>query len=215
MLGKIFGVEGGFSNIMGKFADIVLLNILWIVCCLPIVTCASSSAALYYSVVKGIRKERGTPTKEFLRFFRSNWKKGIAVSVLYIAAAFLVILNCIAVRGMGNTSVPGVFYQAEALWVVILFVFLSVFLFPVFSRFDYRHVECMKTSLFISVRHTLSSIIMAFVLGFAVLLTARYPVLVFVLPGIVELIFSFRIERIFKKYMQKPEEGAEVPWYWE
>lgn len=215
MLGKIFGSEGGFSNIMGKLADIVLLNILWLVCSLPVITCATSGAALYYAVVKGVRKDRGTPTKEFLSFFRSNWKKGISVSILYLLLAFLVVLNYLAVSRMDQNSGAVIFYRAEALWVVILFLFLTVFLFPVFSRFDYKHVECIKTSLFIAVRHTLSSLIMSFALGAAVLTAVKYPILALLLPGLVELIFSLQIEPVFRKYMQKPGENEPVPWYWD
>lgn len=215
MLGKIFGTEGRFTGLMTKFADLVLVNLLWLVCSLPVVTFATSTSALYYAVVKGIRKERGTPTKEFLHFFKTNWKQGIGISILYILLAGLAAFNYMAVTKMDRASWLYTVYRVESLWVVIMFIFLTVFLFPVFSRFEYGVVECVKVSILMAVRHTPSSLVMLVVLVAGALFAAKYPVFLLVVPGLLAMVFSLRIERIFRKYMKKPEEGEMVPWYWE
>ncbi len=215
MLKKIFGIDSSFTNIMGKFADIILVSILWIVCSLPLVTLVTSTSALYYAIVKGIRKERGTPTKEFLRFFRENWKGGLGLGIVYILLTVLVMANFRAVFQMDRGTLIYEIYHVEALWVVLMFAFLSVFLFPVFSRFEYRTWECIKTSMFIAIRHTISSLLMAVVSIGVLFITARYLILILFLPAFMFLLFSFRIEKIFRKYMQEPKEGEMLPWYWD
>ena len=66
-----------------------------------------------------------------------------------------------------------------------------------------------------AIRHTLSSLVMLVVLVAAGLLVIRFPILIFCIPGVLVLLFSLRIEKIFRKYMKKPEEGEIVPWFWD
>lgn len=215
MLRKIFGIDSSFTSTMGKIADIVLVSMLWIVCSLPVVTIALSTSALYYAVVKGIRKERGTPTHEFLNFFKQNWRQGIKLGLLYIALGVLAAFNIYAVSRMDKSTMLYSIYQIESLWIALMFVFLSLFLFPVFSRFEYNAWDCVKTSLFIAVRHTVSSMFMgAAVIGTS-FVTAKYPILAVFLPAFMLMVFSLRIEKIFRKYMKEPKEDEIIPWYWD
>lgn len=215
MLRKLFGIDGSFTNVMGKFADIILVSGLWIVCSLPIVTIATSTAAFYYALIKGVRKDRGTPTHEFLDFFKKNWKQGVGISLIYIVFAVLVILNFKAVSHMDKSTVIYSVYRVEALWVILMFGFLSIFLFPVFSRFEYGCWDTVKTSILMAIRHTFSSLFMFIVLVFVIFISAKYPILVVFFPGMMQIIFSLRIESIFRKYMKEPAEGEIIPWYWE
>lgn len=215
MLGKIFGTEGSFTAVMSKVADIVLVSALWVICSLPVVTFATSTSALYYAVVKGIRKERGTPTKEFMNFFKTNWKQGVVISLLYEVLAALVVFNYIAVTKMERASWLYSIYKVESLWVVAMFIFLTIYLFPVFSRFEYTGVECVKVSILMAIRHTLSSLVMLVVLVASVMLVMRFGILIFFIPGVLASLCSLRIEKIFRKYMKKPESDEIIPWFWD
>ena len=215
MLKKIFGIDSSFTDIMGKLADLVLLSVLWLLCCLPAVTFATSTSALYYTTMKCIRRERGTIGKEFFGFFKSNWKTGIGVSLCYFVLGALVVSNIRAVGQMEAGSGLYVFYRVESLWVGLLFVFLSIYLFPVFSRFEYGVIEAVKMSLLLSVRHIVRSVVMAVLFGGVVFAVLRFPAAVLILPALWMLILSYLMEKIFVKYMKEPEEGEEIPWYWE
>lgn len=200
---------------MEKLADLILLSLAWLICSLPVVTLATSSSALYYAVVKNVRKERGTALHEFFGFFKKNWKQGIGMSLGYILLGGLAAANIWAVSRLDRGSLMYSVYQAESMWVGLMFVFLSVYLFPVFSRFEYGVAEGIKVSLLMSLRHILSSLVLAAILAFLAVFTARYPVLALVLPGLWMLVLSLRMEKIFVKYMKMPQEGEEIPWYWE
>ena len=54
--------------------DIVTAGLLWLLCSLPVVTIGAASAALYYSVVKCIRHERGRLVKSFFAAFRRDFR---------------------------------------------------------------------------------------------------------------------------------------------
>lgn len=215
MLKKLFGIDGNFTTVMGKVADLFLASVLWLVCSLPLVTIVLSSSALYYAVVKCVRRDRGTVTKEFLAFVKGNWKQGLLLGVLYLAIAALVVLNIFSVSKMDRDSTLFAIYSVEALWVALCFVFLSIYLFPVFSRFEYRTWECVKTSILISWKHVFSSLLMSVVAVPLLYFSVRYLFFLVIIPGFLALILSLRIEKILRKYMPEPKEGEPLAWYYD
>ena len=47
-MNSFFNYEGPFFNVLNRLSDLVILNVLWFICCLPIVTIGASTTALYY-----------------------------------------------------------------------------------------------------------------------------------------------------------------------
>lgn len=215
MVSKFFGAEGGFTGFMEKVADLFLVSCLWVVCTLPLVTCATSTAALYYAVVKSVRRNRGSATNAFLSFFRDNWKQGVVLSLLYLGLGLLVAGNQYAVLQMQQGSVLRGIYQFVSVWMIIMFLYLSLYLFPVFSRFSCGPVECIKMALYIGIRHGLSSLGMTAVAVMMALVTMRFFCLILLVPGLTMLFLSLKMEKLLKKYMKAPENEEEIPWFWE
>ena len=55
-MSDFFNWDNKFMTAMSKASDAILLGILWIACCLPIVTVGASSAAFYYAYHKAVRQ---------------------------------------------------------------------------------------------------------------------------------------------------------------
>lgn len=88
-----------FMEVMGEVWNLIAVSVLWIVCSIPLITIGTSTSALYYAVVKSIRKGFGYPVREFLSYFKKNWKQGIGVSIGYDLLGILVVL-----QGVGSIS---------------------------------------------------------------------------------------------------------------
>jgi len=67
---RAFSMDNPIFVFIGKAVDVIFLGILWLVLCLPIVTAGPASAALYYVMIKNVRRERGMLFKEFFGAFR-------------------------------------------------------------------------------------------------------------------------------------------------
>ena len=52
-------------QMLGKLVDCVWVSILWVICCIPVFTIGASTTALYYTVHKSIRGDRGYTTRTF------------------------------------------------------------------------------------------------------------------------------------------------------
>ena len=89
--------------------DLILLNILWLVCCLPIVTIGASTAAM------------------------QNWKQATAVTV--ILGVVLLISWADFTIGLNNPGLTGIACQVIGVLGMIAGVFTLTLAFPVLTRY--------------------------------------------------------------------------------
>ncbi len=214
--------ENGFFSFMGKAFDMFVINLLWLLLCIPLVTIVPATTALYYTVVKVIRRERSYAVKEFFRSFKRNFRQGSIFSIIGIVAALVMYIDfryawlLTQEQQSSGSMMIGVF-------LVIAFLICGIFLYlcPVLSRFDMPFGRILKSSFFMSTKHMPTTVVLL-VICMAVLLGSYIvPIGIFILPVAGTLLASFLIERVFKKYMpaKGESEGGESPekdeWYLE
>ena len=202
--------DNKFFGFMGKAFDLVVLNVIWLILCLPIITIVPATTAMYYAVVKVIRRERSYAIKEFFRSFKRNFKQGALFSLFLVLAAFIMYIDfrySLLLIEQGETS--GNTFLGVFLIIAILICAVFTFLCPVLSRFDMKWGGILKTAFFMSTRHILTTLVLL-ALMIAVLLGC-YIILpgMFFLPAVGTLLASFLIERVFKKYMPAKKERTE------
>ena len=83
-MNNIFGQESKFFKVMNTLGSIIGVSIMWLICCIPIVTIGASTIALYYTTAKAIRHETGYLTGEFKKSFKNNLKDGVIITVIYL-----------------------------------------------------------------------------------------------------------------------------------
>jgi len=202
--------DNKFFSFMGKAFDLVVINVFWLILCLPIITIVPATTAMYYTVVKVIRRERSYAIKEFFRSFKRNFKQGALYSLFLTFAVFVMYIDfrystLLIEQGeaSGNTFF-GVF-----LVIALLLLAVFTFLCPVLSRFDMKWGGILKTAFFMSTRHILTTLVLLVLM--AAVLLGCYIVIpgIFFLPAIGTLLASFLIERVFKKYMPAKKEHSE------
>ena len=81
-MGALFNLENPVWNFMGKVADLVILNLLALICSIPIVTIGASWTAMYYVTIKIVRKEEGYIIRDFFRSFKENFKQATIIWLL-------------------------------------------------------------------------------------------------------------------------------------
>jgi len=85
-----FNLENPVFQLLGKVCDMLFVSVVYIVLCLPIVTIGPANTALYYAIVKVIRRERGYIFREFFRSFKLNFKRGAIVGILLTLAMIIL-----------------------------------------------------------------------------------------------------------------------------
>ena len=64
-MNRFFNMDNKFFTFMGRIADLIILNLLCIVCCIPIVTIGPAITAMFYVTMKMVRNEEAYIVKGF------------------------------------------------------------------------------------------------------------------------------------------------------
>lgn len=197
---KIFGA-------LGKAVDCVILSVLWLVCCIPVITIGASSTALYYTVHKSIRGNRGYTTKNFFSAFKDNFKPA---TLSWIVAFVVQIVLSLDAYIMWQVLQTGNNMGAFFYFFLILIAFSIgwvVYTFAYIARFENTVKITLKNAILMELRHLPWSLLIIILFLLAIFLTWLIPILVFLMPASIVLMFDLILERIFRMYMS-PEDLA-------
>ena len=209
-----FSTDGKVFSGLSKIYDIMFLSVLWFIFCIPILTIGPATTALYYTTAKVIRKEQGYVWREFWHAFKTNFVNGLIYTIVLVVAIFALYYGFTLTANAKDTLLQISHYAY--IMISFLLAYLYVFLFPTLSRFSLPRLQTMKMSLLLSLRHfitTFALLLFLFAGGFAVVVV--WP-LILIVPGAISYLGSLLIERVFKKYQPKPEEGTseeDLEWY--
>lgn len=214
MLKDLFSINGPYARFMNFLWNMIVISVLWLVCCIPIVTIGASSLAAYYTAAKCVRHHTGTPVTEFFRAFRLNFKQATFFTVIYeIVIAFLVF-DCIYIYS--NESI--------ALIVLYLFYFLvgitlahAMYLFSCMSRFAMSNFRLFRLGVALLPRHLIVTILLLLLLITLILAIYVMPWAILFLPGVGFWLRTFAFEPILLSLSPKPEPGSEEAqkWYYQ
>ncbi len=209
-----FSSDNKFFILMSKIFDVMVLSLMWLIFCIPIITIGPASTAMYYTMVKVIRRERSYLFKEFFRSFKLNFKQSAIITLVYAVLLAVMYVDFAYAKELSETgSKYGPMLIGAFLVFAVFAIFTVVYIFPLLSRFTVTIKNLFKWSFFIAVRHIGWTLLFtALFVGNAVLLYYSFfymPPLIIFLPGIYTLLVSFPMEHIFKRYMPVDEVPAE------
>lgn len=206
----IFNYDNPVWRFIGKFADIILLNILWLICSIPIFTIGASTTAVYYVTMKLARNDEDYTVKSFFRSFKENFKQATIIWIVFlivgavIGVDFYFFLRVQTTASAFRTVMLAVFGGFS-----IIYICMMIYVFPLLSRFYNPVKRTIFNAFFMSMRHFLMTIGILVIDGgvIALCLFAPMILILFGLMGFPLLAFinSFFFNSIFAKYMPKEE----------
>lgn len=212
-MGRFFHMDSPLMVFFNKAGELILLNICWLIGCIPIITIGTSTTALYYAIAKSVRKDTGYPVEEFFSAYKRNLKRGIAATLILMTLAFILYIN----REIAANTKEAVGITGVAVYDGIFLVAagIMVYLFPVLSRFSFKLKEGFKLSFVMAVRYLPVTVLIvaATVLLFTFWAYFLPMPLILVLPAAWYFAVSFFMEKALLRYMPKPEEG-DMNWYY-
>ncbi|MCD8189276.1 MAG: YesL family protein [Clostridiales bacterium] len=174
--------DNAFFRAMGTVGDLVVLNLLWLLCCLPVVTLGASTATLFHVTGKMAAGEVTVVWRDFLGFFRREWK---AVTKLWLPLlAFGLLVAADLYIGGHTASALGGLLTAGAVIFGLLWLCVTTWSFALLGRFQYRRGrEVLRDALALAAAN-LPTTLVAVVLALLVpaLLLLAFSVFVYLLP---------------------------------
>lgn len=198
------------GQILSSLIDVIWAGLLFILASLPLITAGAAAAALYYTVCKAIRHERGSVSGTFFSAFRDNFKTGTGLWLIYLAAAALIAADLYAVSLMG--AAKGVYYYG-LIAIGVPAVLSLPWAFAAASRFSQKAFGILKFSLVLCLKNLKRTLLLALVTGACALICWLMPGILPLLPGFACLIMSYIIEPAFRAITANMEDDNEDQWY--
>lgn len=166
--------ESSFGNRLNKLTDLLLLNLLFMLSCIPIVTIGSSVTALYSVTLKMVKNEEGYITRDFRRAFVRHLKKSILLgAILFAIGIFLVFDIYYYVFSSGRE----VSYIVKYLFYLffICYLFLGSYVFVILGEFNSTVKNTLISSIQYAVRFLPYTLGIVFFNMLGILLVFLFP----------------------------------------
>ncbi len=167
-MNSLLNPDNPVMQFITKIVYSVYLNILWFICCIPVVTAGAATTALYYVTLKMAKNEEGGITKSFFKAFKENFKQSTIVWLILLALGIVLGIDGYVLWHMRFenafwTIITAIFLVAAAAYLIVV-----MYIFPLMARFENTIFAMFKNSLFIGMRFLLCTALVA-VIHFAML----------------------------------------------
>ena len=156
---RLFGPESPLMRALSRVGNIFLLNLLFLLCSLPLITIGASAAALYTVTLRMVREDEPPVAKEFFRAFLQNFRKATAEWVILLLLGWLLWYGTEIMTRLPE-DFPFVVTVAYLL-VGIALLLLVAWTFPLQARFENTVWKTLRNALTLAITHPLRALVTA------------------------------------------------------
>ncbi len=207
---QMFSPDSPVISFLGKVADLIIINLLVIICSLPIITIGASWTAMYYVTVKMVKNEESYVTKDFFKSFKQNFRQATVIWLINLIVLSVLGADVLIIRG-GYMNFPKALIVVMGVFAVFV-IAVMIFVYPVLSHFDNTIRNTIKNSFLLSIGNFPYTVMFALVLALPIVLALMTEVGMRILPvyllvGITgpAYICSYGWKKIFAKLEPEPE----------
>lgn len=194
------GRENSVFRWAGKLGTFLGLSLLWLVCCLPLVTVFPACVALYDSVVNCVHGDEPGPFRRFLFTLKDEVFRGILVSLLWLALLTVFIAGFQIVLAAAKENSIFAVYSVIYAGTMLIPLSMLVWLIPLQARFQFKFFELHRVAMsFVILRLPITFGAIGILLLSVLAVIVIWPLLLFV-PAIMVTLQSSMMEKALKKY---------------
>ena len=212
---RLFSYDSKFSQIMLKLCYGCYLNLLWMVCPLPVFTAGAATAALYDVTLRIAREEDPPLTTRFFRAFRENFRQATVLWLILLGVGALLgadayILYHLYKSTAGMVSVICTLGLALIIVAAIAYVIVLIYVFPLVASVKNTSFAMLKNALLIGI-HYLFCTILVFAIHFAMFfaVVAVFTPLIVFGEGLCALLSSYLLGKVIRACSYDPVEEGE------
>ncbi len=132
-VGKFFDLESPVMRALSRIADMMILNLLTLLLCIPVFTAGPALSAMYYVELKWARKEEGYTVRPFFKQFKENFKQATGEWLIMLVLIIVLALDLLMFHQAPDTFPKAIRYLVIA--VTIILYLLLQWVFPLQSHF--------------------------------------------------------------------------------
>ena len=204
LIKTVFNTDNLVMRISEKIADLVTVNLLFVLSCLPIVTIGIAKISLYQTVF-AIKHQRRLPViRTYISAFRENWKLGLQLGGMELLVSGICLFDLLLF--WNQTTLPMQALKAVCLGLFIFLVLVMLAAYPIAARYQLDWKECLQKAMIVTGLHfpwffvmgsallllcmALASSVLAFLLGLMIFFLFGFSSLAFAQVGLMEKLFA-------------------------
>lgn len=204
---NLFNPDNPGMRFLSRIFDLIVLNAIFMITCLPIITIGAAFSSLYRITILMARKEDGYIVKGYFKAFKDNF---IQATLLWIP---LLLLFCF----FGADLYIVLFMIDESyrllqipIWIILFLLFsIMMYSFPLMSNYESKLKQTVKNAILLSLANIPTTIFfIVFPLGMlymaaksAAILVFLFSIILFCGLALLAFINAIFLNRIFEKCM--------------
>ncbi len=166
----------------------MVLNLLWFICSLPIITAGPSTCGMYCVLLKLVRKEQTSTIKDFFRAFKDNFKAGFIIGLIVLALALVTAVDANFAANVEGTLQTVYVIVAAIIGAIALTLFC--YAFAVQAMFENPLKVQLKNAFSLAFLYPGKTIMMWLIAAFPVIVGLALPQFVVARLGFIYLIMG-------------------------
>lgn len=208
----LFAPNSRFMRYLNRFADLMILNLLFLLTSIPIFTIGASLTALYSVCFRLGTDREGSTFRDYFAAFKENFRQATALFLLLLlwlmGTGGAAVISCFMAGWMHYLFVP-----FAVLFIVVVLV--ASYVFPLLSRFENQNTITLKNAALLSLGYLPRSIVIGAINLFPFVLLA-VDLLAFLKAGFAWLIIWFSaaaycncllLKKVFAPYLEEKKDG--------
>lgn len=173
-MGSLFKWDNPIINFLSRVFDMAYLNVLCLICCIPVITIGPAITALYYCMLKISRDRDSSITKMFFHSFKTNMKQGSLMTLIFLGLIFFFVADIVACSVI---EVNYLKYIKIILFLILAILFMVIsYAFPLLAQFENTIANTLKNAVVIGFANMGST--------FVIIVLNAIPIVLFVYaPG--------------------------------
>lgn len=136
-------------RLLTRIFDFLLLNVLWVLYSIPVISLGASTTALYSVMLKIVENEEGYIIWDFLKAFKRNFRQSTTVWCILLGIGVALFADYQFVQNI--SGVMRTIGMVLLGMIVLVYIYEVVFVFPLIARFDNTTINMLKNAVLIPI----------------------------------------------------------------
>jgi uncharacterized membrane protein YesL len=171
----LFAADSPLVRFLNRFADLMILNLLFLATSLPIVTLGASLTALSGTAMRIARGESESAAGDYLRALRRDLRQGTILGMIVAGLGLVIAAWWAVIDGLGLPGLVQLVLFTVCGVLAFRLTLVALYAFPYLATFDDDLRTVLRNARLMSIRHAFASLALLAVTGLPVVVTVFYP----------------------------------------
>jgi len=203
-MGKLFNYDNPVFKVLGKIFDCFYLSLLWIVFSLPVITIGSSTAALYDTADRVIKRDEGYVFNNFFSVFKGNFKQCTLIWLFHLILGIVFLADVVISKNALEFNAGGILgVSYYACYFMLLFdIVWAVYSLAYTTKFELNTKNVIKNAALLAMGNLPWSLLILVMFVVIIIILPFMPFLILIMPAVMALLYTLILGRIFEKLVK-------------